>query len=216
MKGRSAAAGSGPGLGIIPISMKNIVILISGGGSNMVAIARAARQEDWPARLGARVAAVISNRPDARGLALAREMGIATAAVDHKQFEGREAFEAELAAAIDARRPALVVLAGFMRILTPGFVGRYAGRLVNIHPSLLPAFPGLHTHQRAIEAGCRFAGATVHQVTAELDHGPILEQAVVPVLPDDTPDALAARVLTQEHLIFPRAIARLLPQLAGA
>ncbi len=196
--------------------MKNIVILISGGGSNMVAIARAARQEDWPARLGARVAAVISNRPDARGLALAREMGIATAAVDHKQFEGREAFEAELAAAIDARRPALVVLAGFMRILTPGFVGRYAGRLVNIHPSLLPAFPGLHTHQRAIEAGCRFAGATVHQVTAELDHGPILEQAVVPVLPDDTPDALAARVLTQEHLIFPRAIARLLPQLAAA
>ena len=196
--------------------MKNIVILISGGGSNMAAVARTARQEDWPARLGARVAAVISNRPDAKGLGLAREMGISTAVVDHRQFDGREAFEAELAAAIDAHRPALVVLAGFMRILTPGFVGRYAGRLVNIHPSLLPAFPGLHTHQRAIEAGCRFAGATVHQVTAELDHGPILEQAMVPVLPDDTPEALAARVLTQEHLIFPRAIARLLPQLAAA
>ena len=193
--------------------MKNIVILISGGGSNMVAIARAARQEDWAARLGARVAAVISNRPDAKGLALAREMGLATAVVDHKQHAGREPFEAELAAAIDAHQPALVVLAGFMRILTPGFVNRYAGRLVNIHPSLLPAFPGLHTHQRAIEAGCRFAGATVHQVTAELDHGPILEQAVVPVLPDDTPDSLAARVLTQEHQIYPRAVAHLLARL---
>ena len=190
--------------------MKNIVILISGGGSNMAAIVRASQREDWPGRLGARVAAVISNRPDAGGLAFARGEGIATAVVDHKRHEGREPFEAELAAAIDAHQPQLVVLAGFMRILTPGFVGRYEGRLVNIHPSLLPAFPGLHTHQRAIEAGCRFAGATVHHVTAELDHGPILEQAVVPVLPDDTPDTLAARVLTQEHLIYPRAIARLL------
>ena len=190
--------------------MKNIVILISGGGSNMAAIVRASQREDWPGRLGARVAAVISNRPDAGGLAFARGEGIATAVVDHKRHEGREPFEAALAAAIDAHQPQLVVLAGFMRILTPGFVGRYEGRLVNIHPSLLPAFPGLHTHQRAIEAGCRFAGATVHHVTAELDHGPILEQAVVPVLPDDTPDTLAARVLTQEHLIYPRAIARLL------
>ena len=190
--------------------MKNIVILISGGGSNMAAIVRASQREDWPGRLGARVAAVISNRPDAGGLAFAQGEGIATAVVDHKRHEGREPFEAELAAAIDAHQPQLVVLAGFMRILTPGFVGRYEGRLVNIHPSLLPAFPGLHTHQRAIEAGCRFAGATVHHVTAELDHGPILEQAVVPVLPDDTPDTLAARVLTQEHLIYPRAIARLL------
>jgi phosphoribosylglycinamide formyltransferase-1 len=192
--------------------MKNIVILISGGGSNMAAIVRTAQREDWARRFGARVAAVISNRPDAKGLAFAAGEGIATAVVDHKQFEGREAFEAELAAAIDAHQPAVVVLAGFMRILTPGFVARYAGRLLNIHPSLLPAFPGLHTHQRAIEAGCKFAGATVHQVTAELDHGPILEQAVVPVLPDDTPEILAARVLTQEHLIYPRAVAAFLQQ----
>ncbi len=196
--------------------MKNIVILISGGGSNMVAIARTARQQDWAGRLGARVAAVISNRPDARGLALARDEGLATDVVDHRAFEGREAFEAQLAASIDRHQPSLVVLAGFMRILTPGFVQRYAGRLVNIHPSLLPAFPGLHTHQRALEAGCRFTGATVHQVTAELDHGPILEQAVVPVLPGDTPDTLAARVLAQEHLIYPRAIAGLLPLLPDA
>lgn len=190
--------------------MKNIVILISGGGSNMAAIVRAAQRQDWQGQLGARVAAVISNRPDAGGLGFAREQGIATAVVDHKQFDSRESFEAELAAAIDAQQPALVVLAGFMRILTPGFVARYAGRLLNIHPSLLPAFPGLHTHQRALEAGCQCAGATVHQVTAELDHGPILEQAVVPILPGDTANTLAARVLTQEHLIYPRAIARLL------
>jgi len=190
--------------------MKNIVILISGGGSNMVALARSARQEDWATRLGARVAAVISNRPDAKGLALAREMGLATAVVDHKQYEGREPFEVALAAAIDAHQPALVVLAGFMRILTPGFVAHYEGRLINIHPSLLPAFAGLNTHARAIEAGCKFAGATVHRVTAELDHGPILAQAVVPVLPDDTSETLAARVLTQEHLIYPKALAEIL------
>ncbi len=193
--------------------MKNIVILISGGGSNMAAIVRAAAREGWEQRHGAQVAAVISNRPDAGGLGFAREQGIATEVVDHKRFDGREAFEAELAAAIERHQPSLVVLAGFMRILTPGFVTRYTGRLLNIHPSLLPAFPGLHTHQRALEAGCRFAGATVHQVTAELDHGPILDQAAVPVLPGDTPDSLAARVLTQEHLIYPRAIARLLPRL---
>jgi phosphoribosylglycinamide formyltransferase-1 len=190
--------------------MKNIVILISGGGSNMAAIVRAAQREDWAGRLGARVAAVMSNKADAKGLAFAAGEGIPTTVIDHKAFDGREAFDAALADAIDAHQPALVVLAGFMRILTPGFTARYTGRLLNIHPSLLPAFPGLHTHQRAIEAGCKFAGATVHQVTAELDHGPILEQAVVPVLPDDTPEALATRVLTQEHLIYPRAIARLL------
>lgn len=190
--------------------MKNIVILISGGGSNMSAIVRTARRDAWDKRYGARIAAVISNKADAKGLAFAAGEGIATAVVDHKQFAGREAFDAALADTIDAHQPALVVLAGFMRILTPGFTQRYAGRLLNIHPSLLPAFPGLHTHQRAIEAGCQFAGATVHQVTAELDHGPILEQAVVPVLPMDTPETLAARVLTQEHLIYPRAIARLL------
>jgi phosphoribosylglycinamide formyltransferase-1 len=193
--------------------MKNVVFLISGGGSNMAAIVRAAQRDDWRKRLGAQVAAVVSNRPAAGGLALAREHGIATEVVDHKQFASRETFDEALAAAIDAHRPALVVLAGFMRILTPGFVARYQARLVNIHPSLLPAFPGLHTHQRAIDAGCRFGGATVHQVTAELDYGPILDQAVVPILPGDTADTLAARVLTQEHVMYPRAIARLMQNL---
>lgn len=193
--------------------MKNIVILVSGGGSNMAAIVRAARREHWAQLYGAEVAAVISNRPDAGGLAFAREQGIATAVVDHKLYAQREDFDAALAAAIDRFAPALVVLAGFMRILTPGFVARYGGRLLNIHPSLLPAFPGLHTHQRALDAGCRFAGATVHQVTAELDYGPILAQAVVPILPGDTAADLAARVLTQEHLVYPRAIAQLLPTL---
>jgi phosphoribosylglycinamide formyltransferase-1 len=193
--------------------MKNIVILISGGGSNLAAIARAAQRDGWRKAYDAQVAAVISNRPDAKGLALARESLIATDVVDHTSFEGREAFDAELALAIDRRDPSLVVLAGFMRVLTAGFVERYRGRLLNIHPSLLPAFPGLHTHQRALDAGCKFAGATVHQVTPDLDHGPILEQAVVPVLPGDTAETLAARVLTQEHLIYPKAIARLLPTL---
>ena len=190
--------------------MKNIVILISGGGSNMAAIVKTAQQEQWERRLGARVAAVVSNKADAKGLAFAREHGIATEVLDHRQFASREAFDAELAAVIDRHAPALVVLAGFMRILTPGFVAHYAGRLVNIHPSLLPAFTGLHTHQRAIDAGCRFAGCTVHQVTAELDVGPIVAQAVVPVLPGDTAELLAARVLTQELLVYPRAIADLL------
>jgi phosphoribosylglycinamide formyltransferase-1 len=194
--------------------MKNIVILISGGGSNMAAIVRAAQRDNWRKAFGAQVAAVISNRPDAGGLAFAREQGLAAEVVDHKPFPSREAFDDALALAIDRHAPALVVLAGFMRILTPAFVARYRGRLLNIHPSLLPAFPGLHTHQRALEAGCRFAGATVHQVTADLDHGPILEQAVVPVLPGDTPDSLAARVLTQEHLIYPRAVAQFLRQAA--
>lgn len=193
--------------------MKNIVILISGGGSNMAAIVRSAQRDNWRKAHDAQVAAVISNRPDAGGLAFAREHMIATEVVDHKCFATRDAFDAELAATIDRRQPSLVVLAGFMRILTPAFVQRYQGRLVNIHPSLLPAFPGLHTHQRAIDAGCRFAGATVHQVTTELDFGPILDQAVVPVLPGDTADALAARVLTQEHLVYPKAIARLLPRI---
>ena len=175
----------------------------------MAAIVRAAQQQRWAKRLDARVAAVISNRPDSKGLALAREAGIATAVVDHKAFADRQAFDAALMAEVDRQAPSLVVLAGFMRILTPGFVAHYEGRLINIHPSLLPAFPGLHTHQRAIDMGCRVAGATVHQVTAELDHGAILAQAVVPVLPDDTADTLAARVLTQEHLIYPRAVAEL-------
>jgi len=193
--------------------MKNIVILISGGGSNMGAIVRCAQRDNWRKTYDAHVAAVVSNRPDAGGLAVAREHMIATAVVDHKRFATREEFDAELAATVDRHQPSLVVLAGFMRILTPAFVQRYQGSLLNIHPSLLPAFPGLHTHQRAIDAGCKVAGATVHQVTTELDFGPILEQAVVPVLADDTADTLAARVLTQEHLIYPRAIARLLPQI---
>jgi phosphoribosylglycinamide formyltransferase-1 len=190
--------------------VKNIVILVSGGGSNMAAIVREAERGNWRETLGSQVAAVISNRPGAGGLALARSHGIAAEVVDHKGFAGRDAFDAALAEAIDRHQPALVVLAGFMRILTPGFVERYAGRLVNIHPSLLPAFPGLHTHQRAIDAGCRVAGATVHLVTSELDLGPILDQAVVPVLAGDSADTLAARVLTQEHLVYPRALARLL------
>ena len=187
--------------------MKNIVILISGGGSNMAAIVRAAERDRWAERFGARVAAVVSNKAEAGGLALARSHGIETAVVPHRDFPTREAFDEALAKAVDVHSPALVVLAGFMRILTPGFVGRYAGRLINIHPSLLPAFPGLNTHQRAIEAGCKVAGVTVHQVTTELDHGPILAQAVVPVLPDDTAATLAGRVLAQEHQLYPRAIA---------
>ncbi|MET3494778.1 phosphoribosylglycinamide formyltransferase [Variovorax boronicumulans] len=187
--------------------MKNIVILISGGGSNMAAIVRAAEHDRWAERFGARIVAVISNKAEAGGLALARSHGIATAVVPHKEFPTREAFDEALAKTVEAHSPALVVLAGFMRILTPGFVERYAGRLINIHPSLLPAFPGLNTHQRAIDAGCKVAGVTVHQVTTELDHGPILAQAVVPVLPDDTAATLAGRVLAQEHQLYPRAIA---------
>ena len=190
--------------------MKNIVILISGSGSNMAAIVRTAQRDNWRKAFGAQVAAVISNRPDAAGLALAREHLIATEVVDHKRFATRDAFDAELATVIDRRQPTLVVLAGFMRILTPAFVACYEGRLVNIHPSLLPAFAGLDTHQRAIDAGCKVAGATVHRVTPALDHGPILAQAVVPVLAGDTAQTLAERVLTQEHLIYPRAIAALL------
>jgi phosphoribosylglycinamide formyltransferase-1 len=194
--------------------MKNIVILISGSGSNMAALIRTAKEHHWAKHLNARVSAVISNKADAEGLAFAQQHGIATAVVDHKAFADqphpREAFDAALMAEIDQHQPHLVLLAGFMRILTPGFVAHFEGRLINIHPSLLPAFTGLNTHARAIEAGCKFAGATVHRVTAELDHGPILAQAIVPVLPDDTADTLAARVLTQEHLIYPKAVAELL------
>jgi phosphoribosylglycinamide formyltransferase-1 len=194
--------------------MKSIVILISGSGSNMAAIVLAAQAQRGEARWGDRVSAVISNKANAGGLVFAREHGIATAVVDHRAFadqpQPREAFDAALMSEIDRHQPSLVVLAGFMRILTPGFVAHYEGRLINIHPSLLPAFPGLHTHQRALDEGCRFVGATVHRVTAELDHGPILAQAVVPVLPRDTADTLAARVLTQEHRIYPEALAALL------
>ena len=198
--------------------MKNIVILISGSGSNMAAIVQAARVEHWDKRLDARISAVISNRPKVPGLALAKSQGIATAVVEHTAFaaelQPREAFDAALMATIDHHQPHLVVLAGFMRILTDGFVAHYAGRLINIHPSLLPAFPGLHTHQRAIEAGCKFAGASVHRVTPQLDHGEILAQAVVPVLPDATADTLGERVLAQEHVMYPRVVAQLLRSVA--
>lgn len=190
--------------------IKRIVILISGNGSNMQAVIEAAAREDWPGRLGARVVAVISNKPEAAGLGLAQQAGIATEVLDHRGYDSREAFDAALMQAIDRYAPTLVLLAGFMRILTLGFVRHYEGRLVNIHPSLLPAFPGLHTHRRAIEAGCAQAGATVHWVTPELDHGPILAQAAVPVLPGDTEQTLAARVLEQEHRIYPQAVRQLL------
>lgn len=179
--------------------MKSIVILISGRGSNMEAIVRARIP-------GVRIAAVISNRPAASGLAFAREHGIATAVVDHTAHADRASFDAALAECIDAHAPDLVVLAGFMRVLTDGFVRRYEGRLLNIHPSLLPAFPGLHTHRRALEAGVKVHGATVHFVTAELDDGPIVVQAVVPVRADDDEATLAARVLAQEHVIYPQVV----------
>jgi phosphoribosylglycinamide formyltransferase-1 len=182
----------------------------------MVAIAKTAQQQRWQARFNARISAVICNRPEAAGLAHADALGLKTHTLDHRAFadqaDPRAAFDAALMAQIDQYEPWLVVLAGFMRILTPGFVQHYDGRLINIHPSLLPAFGGLHTHQRAIDAGCKFAGATVHRVTAELDHGPILDQVVVPVLPNDTAQTLAARVLTQEHGMYPKVIEGLLAQ----
>lgn len=186
--------------------MKNIVILISGGGSNMAAIVRAAQQREWASTLSARIAAVVSNRADAGGLVFAREQGIETAVVSHKDYPSREDFDKALADVIDKYQPDLVILAGFMRILTADFVRHFEGKMLNIHPSLLPAFAGLNTHQRAIAAGCKFAGCTVHEVIAELDAGPIVDQAVVPIFPDDNADTLAARVLTQEHVIYPRAI----------
>jgi len=182
--------------------MKRIVVLISGQGSNLDAIVRASEAQDWPGR----VVAVISNRAEARGLQSAQARGIATAALDHKAFADRAAFDAALADLIDGHAPDLVVLAGFMRILTPAFVARYEGRMLNIHPSLLPAFTGLHTHRRAIEEGCKVTGATVHFVSADLDHGPIVAQAVVPVLPDDDEATLAQRVLVAEHELYPRAV----------
>lgn len=183
-------------------TMKNIVILISGRGSNMEAVVRAAEAQQWPAR----VAAVISNKPDAGGLAFAASRGIPTAVVANKEFATREAFDAALQEAIDRFAPDLVVLAGFMRILTAPFVEHYAGRMLNIHPSLLPLFPGLHTHEAVLAAGHAEHGASVHFVTAELDHGPVVAQARIPVLPGDTPDTLAQRLLAEEHQLYPYAI----------
>ncbi|MBW8899701.1 MAG: phosphoribosylglycinamide formyltransferase [Massilia sp.] len=182
--------------------MKNIVILISGRGSNMEAIVRAQQAEAWPAR----IAAVISNKPDAKGLVFAQANGIPTTVVPNKEFPTREAFDAALQATIDRFEPDLVVLAGFMRILTAPFVEHYAGRMLNIHPSLLPLFPGLHTHRQALDAGVEEHGATVHFVTAELDHGPAVIQARIPVLPGDTEDSLAERLLAEEHVIYPQAV----------
>ena len=182
--------------------MKNIVILISGRGSNMEAVVRAAQVEGWPAR----IAAVISNRADAAGLAFAQARGIPTAVVPSKEFASRAEFDAALQQEIDGFAPDLVVLAGFMRILTAPFVQHYAGRMLNIHPSLLPAFPGLATHRQALDSGVAEHGATVHFVTAELDHGPAVAQARVAVLPGDTEDLLAARVLVEEHKLYPYAV----------
>lgn len=193
-----------------PDALRNIVCLISGRGSNLEALLAAASSEDWAGRLGARIAGVISNRPDAPGLELAAARGVATAVVDHRGFDSRESFDAALAQAIDAWRPDLVVLAGFMRVLTRGFVERYRGRMINIHPSLLPSFPGLATHRQALAAGVRVHGATVHFVSHEVDGGAIIAQAVVPVRCDDTEASLAGRVLAQEHRLLPRCVRLLL------
>lgn len=182
--------------------MQRIVILVSGRGSNMTAVVRACQAQAWPAV----VSAVISNRPSAAALPAAQALGIATQVVDHTAHPDRAGFDAALAQAIDAHAPHWVLLAGFMRILTDDFVQRYEGRMVNVHPSLLPAFPGLHTHRRAIEAGCKVAGATVHFVTPQLDHGPVIAQAVVPVLQSDTEASLAERVLAREHLMLPQVM----------
>lgn len=183
-------------------AMKRLVILISGRGSNMQAIIRAAAAEQWPAQ----IVAVICNRPQAKGLQIASDAGIATVVVDHQSYADRTAFDAALAAAIDQFAPDLVVLAGFLRILTTEFVSRYQGRMLNIHPSLLPSFPGLATHRQALSAGVRVHGATVHFVTPDLDHGPIVAQATVPVEENDTEATLGSRVLEQEHRIYPQAI----------
>jgi phosphoribosylglycinamide formyltransferase-1 len=192
--------------------MKNIVILISGRGSNMESVVRASQAEQWPAR----IAAVISNKADAAGLAFSQANGIATAVVPSKDFASRAEFDAALKQAIDAFAPDLVVLAGFMRILTAPFVEHYAGRMINIHPSLLPDFPGLATHRQALEAGVARHGASVHIVTAELDHGPVLGQAEIDVLPGDTEATLAARVLVQEHILYPRVIRAFIEGRPGA
>jgi phosphoribosylglycinamide formyltransferase-1 len=192
------------------MTSKNIVVLISGRGTNLQALLDTAVAERWDASPGARVAAVVSNRADAPGLAVARTTGLAWHVVSHTEYGSREAFDQALARTIDRYTPALVVLAGFMRVLTAGFVQRYAGRLVNIHPSLLPLFPGLNTHRQALAAGVRIHGATVHFVTSQVDGGPIIAQAAVPVAPDDDEAAIAARVLAQEHRLLPHSLKLLL------
>jgi phosphoribosylglycinamide formyltransferase 1 len=190
--------------------MNDIVILISGSGSNMQAIVRHALAKRWATQYNTQIAAVISNKADASGLLFAQSMGIKTHVIEHQEFPNRADFDAALAQTIEAYKPSLIVLAGFMRVLGPAFVEKFKRKIVNIHPSLLPAFTGLNTHSRAIASGCQFAGATVHWVTPVLDEGEILAQAVVPILCNDNASSLAARVLTQEHLIYPAAIEKIL------
>jgi phosphoribosylglycinamide formyltransferase 1 len=185
------------------LNRKRTAILISGRGSNMRSLVKAARDASFPAE----IALVLSNRPDAEGLGFAKEAGIATAAVDHKIYAGREEFEGPVQILLDLHRIELICLAGFMRMLTPGFVNSWSGRLLNIHPALLPSYRGLHTHRRALEDGVKIHGCTVHFVAPAMDEGPIIAQAAVPVLDDDTEETLAARVLEQEHLIYPQALA---------
>ncbi|MEY2341309.1 phosphoribosylglycinamide formyltransferase [Acidithiobacillus sp. IBUN Pt1247-S3] len=185
---------------------QKLLLLISGRGSNLRAIQRACQNGDLPAR----ISAVISNRPNAAGLAWCREAGLATRVIPHQVYPDRASFDQALAAAIDDHAPDWIILAGFMRQLTDSFVQRYVGRLINIHPSLLPAFPGLHTHQHALHAGVRWHGATVHFVIPELDAGPIIAQGIVPILADDNPETLAARVLDLEHQLYPQALRHLL------
>ena len=186
--------------------MKNIVILISGRGSNFEAILRKSREEHWESELGLKIRAVISNRPEAAGLARAKEEGLEAVAIDHKAFPMREAFDAALAEEIERFEPDVIVLAGFMRILTEGFVKRFEGKILNIHPAILPLFPGLDTHKRAIETGCRVHGSTVHFVSPVLDGGAIIGQSVVPILASDTPETLAARLLPFEHALYPKCV----------
>jgi len=184
---------------------RRVGVLISGGGSNMAALIEAARDPAFPAE----IVCVVSNRPDAGGLAKARAAGVPVVTViDHKDYDGREAFERAMQAELEAARVEIVALAGFMRLVTPWFIERWHDRLINIHPALLPSYKGLHTHARALADGVKIAGCTVHFVRPEMDVGPIIVQAAVPVLDDDTPDTLAARVLTQEHRIYPLALSR--------
>ena len=185
---------------------KNIVVLISGRGSNFQSVYKKSLEESWLQKYDLRVSGVISNRPDAKGLEFARSVGLPTKEIDHKQYADRESFENELIAACKEFEADLIVLAGFMRVLTECFVNAFEGRILNIHPALLPMFPGLHTHERAIEAGVRIHGVTVHFVSTVLDGGPIVGQAAVRVLADDTPEKLAARVLEKEHVLYPRAV----------
>ena len=192
------------------MTIKNIVVLVSGRGSNLQALLAAADAERWDTKLAARFAAVVSSRPDAEALDVAQAHRIPVTIVSHRDFASREAFDDALASAIDRYGPALVILAGFMRVLTPAFVRRYAGRLINVHPSLLPSFAGLNTHQRALDAGVRVHGATVHFVSEEVDSGPIIAQAAVAVHEDDDQVSLAARVLQQEHRLLPRAVRQVL------